>query len=302
MGDRVPLPSIAGLLSGFMAVDLFAGHFAEPARIVGFQPAVTDAPSGGSVSVDLRTATGGGGSGLSATIADGDTFPTTPVTGSIEVAGGTDLYLRITDASGSAMNLYGNFEVAAAAGAVTALTTLSLVKDYCNVAGTDDDAMLNRIISAVSLKMQNYMRRAIVEESITGEKHGDGSLGFALELARYPFDESSVAITLDGTVLDATDYDADESAGLVYYTPSDGDPVLWPAGRRNVSITYDSGFASVPADIEHAATVQAAWEFKRTRRLGDRTSVVGDNTATFLIDAWAPDVVPVLDMYRRRSI
>lgn len=61
MADRVPPPTVAGLLTGFVAVDLFAGYFPAAATLTAFQPAVTDAPSGGTVAVDLRTATGGGG-------------------------------------------------------------------------------------------------------------------------------------------------------------------------------------------------------------------------------------------------
>lgn len=302
MSERVPLPTIAGLLSGFVGVDLFAGHFSSAARLVGFQPAVTDAPSGGSIAIDLRTATGGGGSGLSATIADGARFPASPVSGAIDIAAGTDLYLRITSQSGGALGLYGQFLVEPDGGATAALTTLSQVKEYLIISGTGDDGLLTRIIAGVSLKMQTYMRRAIVAESIVGEKHSAEARTEAIVLESYPIDVNSLAVTLSTTLLDATEYDADSDTGLLYYTPGDGDPTSWPAGRRHISIDYDAGFATVPADIQNAATVQCAWEHKRVKRLGERTSVIGENTATFLVDAWAPDVVPVLDTYRARVI
>ena len=104
MADRVPLPTIPGLFSGFVGVDLFAGFFTTAQTLTEFQPAVTDAPSGGSISVDLRTATGGGGSGLSAVIPDGQKIPAAPVTGSISIAAGTTMWLRFTAESGQAMN------------------------------------------------------------------------------------------------------------------------------------------------------------------------------------------------------
>ena len=302
MTDRVPLPTISGLLSEFVNVDLFAGHFAAASRLVGFQPAVTDAPSGGSVSVDIRTATAGGGSGLSATIADGTRFPATPATGVIEVAAGTDLYLRITAATGAPLGLYGHFIVESAAGAVSALTTLVIVKEYLGITDGDSDTLLTRIIGSVSKKMQQAMRRSIVAQTVTAEKKSiSGHRQDRLLLDVYPVTTGTTSVTLSDTALTSSDFAVDLDTGIVHYTPG-GVFGYWPAGHRHVSVTYDGGYAAVPADIEGAATIQSAWEFKRQKRLGDRTSVIGDNTATFLVDAWAPDVVPVIESYRARRV
>ena len=114
-------------------------------------------------------------------------------------------------------------------------------------------------------------------------------------------DDSTLSVTLNGTALTAADFEADEDAGLLFYTPDGSDPVPWPNGRRHIEIGYSAGFAAIPADLQQAATVQAAWDFKRTERLGDRSAVIGDNTATYMVDAWAPEVKTVLDYYRMRT-
>lgn len=302
MSERVPLPSISGLVSAFVGIDLPAGHFATASRLVGFQPFVTDPPSGGDLTVELRTAIGGGGVGLSATILDGARAPAAPVTGSLEIPADTTLYMRVTAATGSSLGLYGQFLTDSEAGATAALTTLSRVKDYLGITDTDSDTVISRLISSVSLKMQTFMRRAIVAESVTAEKKSTGRNQFALVLDKYPSDESSVAVTVSDTVLDSADFDVEPASSIVYYTPSAGAPAPWPMGMRHISVAYDAGFASVPADIQDAATVQCAWEFRRINRLGNRTQVIDDNTATYLVDAWAPDVMPVLESHKSRMI
>lgn len=305
MSDRVPLPNISGLLSGFVSVDLFAGHFAGAARLVGFQPAVTDPPSGGSVTVELRTATGGGGQGLSATIPDGARTPATPVTGSIDIAAGTNLYLRVTAASGAALGLYGQFLVVDGTTSASALTSLARVKDYTDTTTTDDDAILSQLIAAVSLRMQNVMRRRIVLETIVGQRYSAGGGAPELCLRSFPVSETGLSVSLSGNALLAADFDLDSACGILFYTPGGSDPQPWPSGTRHISVGYEAGYASVPEDIQHAATIQCVWEMKRTEsrggRLGERTQLVGDNQTTFLVDAWAPDVIPVLDLYRMRS-
>ena len=306
MADRVPLPSITGLLSGFVGEDLFAGHFATASRLVGFQPAVTDPPSGGSATVELRTAAGGGGDALSAVIADGTRFPATPVTGAVDIPAGTDLYLRLTAATGGPMGLYGQYLVESAAGATTALTTLSRVKDYLGSSGSADDTILTQLIGSVSLRMQTAMRRKIVAETVASEKCSAPGGALELLLRKYPVSASGFSVSVDGTALAAEDYDVELDSGIVFYTPGGGTPSPWPRGKRHIEVGYEAGFGTVPEDIQNAATVQVVWELKRTGvrdgRLGERSQLVGDNQTTFLVDAWAPDVIPVIEHYRARSI
>lgn len=303
---RPPLPRIAGDLTPHVGVDFVAGYFATAGILVGLQPSVTDPPApGGGLTLELRTAQGGAGAGLAAAIAAGDTEPPTAVEGTVAVAAGTTLYMRITSASGAPMNLSGQYLVEASADVLPALTTLDKVKRYLRIAGNADDVLLNELIAAVSVKMQRAMRRSIVESVIVGERHScDGQL-LALQLEEYPVISGTVAVTMRGTAIDPTLLEIDTRVGQVFYRPGgiDADPSPWPRGMRHLSVSYSAGYAEVPADICAAATVQVAWEFKRTSAaggaLGQRTTVIDDNTQTFLIDAWAPDVVPVLRAYER---
>lgn len=307
MSDRVPLPSIAGLLTGFVAVDLFAGHFPAAQTLTAFQPAVTDPPSGGTVSVDLRTATGGGGSGLSAVIPDGGRFPATPVTGAISIAAGTTLYLRITAESGAALGFYGSYEVSAATGATAALTTLQRCKDFRGITGSTNDSMLNTLIQGVSTRMQSHMRRSIVSQTIVAEKHDARGDRDEITLEEFPvIAPPAVVMRFNGTVIDATTYEVDKPKGQVIQV-TNGASTSWAEGRRAYEVDYDAGYATVPEDLAQAATEQVIHRFLQTREGGNRLSLRGEIIETggdgqYMIGQWVPGVRETMDLYRNLRI
>lgn len=65
---------------------------------------------------------------------------------------------------------------------------------------------------------------------------------------RHNIDIASV--TMNGTVLDETEYEVDPEGGLLYRLCNDT-PVRWCA--RKVDVVYDAGFATVPSDLKMAA-------------------------------------------------
>lgn len=305
MPDRVPLPTIAGLLNGFVAVDLPIAYFAAAQTLEGVYPTLADPPAGGTIVLDVRTATGGGGSGITATIPDTLRSPATEATGSVTVAAGDTLYLRITaDNSGStAMNLGGYITVSAAVGAVTALTTLALVKAYKGITVSTDDTLLNTLIAGVSADMQDYLRRSIVSVAITGEKH-DGHDRDTLILDDFPIIvPPAVAVTdRNGDAVDTTKYEVDEDAGMLIKVDT-GVPGIWEKGRRNFTAAYTAGFAAVPPELSLAATKQAVYEFQKTTPGGGRIGDLGEaldagGSLNYRTGKWAEGVLDTLERFR----
>lgn len=301
MSDLGPLPTIAGTLTGFVNVDVPVAYFAQEQTLEAFFPVVTDAPSAGSVTVDLRTATGGGGSGLTATIASGNRSPAVAVTGSVAIAAGTTLYLRITAESGSAMNLSGTYSVSSAAGVSTALTSVARVKRYLNITAATWDTLLNEIVQGVSVAAQRYMARNIVQESITAEKQ-DGCGYHSIRLDASPI--SSVTATEDDAVLTASQIEVETDTGVVFRVDGSGHAIPWNKGTRNLSFDYTAGYATVPESIAFAATKQAAHEWRNAAEGGDRNGVISRNPEigdgdSYFAGAWLPSVKAVLDAYRR---
>jgi hypothetical protein len=307
MADRVPLPSIAGLLDDYVDLDLFAAYFATAQTLTDIQPAVTDAPSGGSFSVDLRTAVDGGGDGLSATIDDGANVPDPLVTGSVAIPAGTTMYLRITAVSGDPMGFYGSFECDRAAGATAALTTQQRVKTFKGISGTDNDDTINTLIQGVSKRMQTHMRRPIVSQLISAEIQDANGLSDTIILDQYPvIIPPAVVVRRNGTVVDASTYVVDAIAGELILAV-DGAASLWPEGRRAYSADYTSGYTEVPEDLVLWATKQVVHEFLQTAEGEGRLSLRGANiepggSGEYMIGQWVPGMLEAMAPYRNARI
>jgi len=186
-----------------------------------------------------------------------------------------------------------------------ALTSLSRVKDYASITDSGSDAILNTLIAAVSQRIETHLRRTLTETAVTAEKHDHQGKSDRLQLRQFPLvTTESVDVRISGTAVDAADFAIeDAAAGWLIYTPG-GEPGVWPAGRQHIEVDYTHGYSSIPEDIAEAATTQVVWQFNRTghrgSRLGSRTTESGEGaTATWMVDAWAPEVLAQLAPYRR---
>lgn len=302
--DRVPLVTVGGSLSpwigdsGDFVCALSIGTSYTLKRLF---LSVPEALSTGALSASIRSAPSGGGSAITASIASGQQSGV--ATGSVSLTGTETLYLRINSAPAEAADLSGWFELefADSVSVVTALTNTTRVKRYLNESSSVNDEVLNELILSVSAAMQAWMNRYILQRSITGEKHdGTGRLD-VLNLRDYPVIGIS-SVTVDDEALAGADYEIELNPGQLYYTP-DGEYAAWPAGRRNVVVSYSAGYATVPADLEHAATVQVVAQFKRTahggNRLGERQTTIGEAVSQYMVDAWMPEVLEIMRRHQR---
>lgn len=304
--DRVPVATVGGLLSPWIgdAGDLVAAVSVGSATLKRLFLHVPEAPSSAAIVASIRTASSGGGSGIQATIPIG--AKSGVGTGSVVLSGSETLYLRVESAGAEAADLSGWFELETADGTVviSALTNTTRVKRYLSEAGTSLDVNLNELILSVSKAMQNWMQRLILERAISNEKHDGNGVHDVLNLRHYPVTAASVTVDVDGVALDAGDFEVEEEPGQVYYKP-DGTFAPWPKGRRNLVFDYSSGYDSVPEDLEHAATLQVLYEFKKTAagggRVGERQTTVGDGINVYMVDAWVPEVLAIMQHYRRAA-
>ncbi len=187
------------------------------------------------------------------------------------------------------------------------LTSLERVKDYASLAHNDDDSILSTLVDAVSKRIQSYLGRPIVQTAVTAEKHDHQGKSDRLQVREFPIVSSKgVAVRIDGVAVAAADFEIEDAeAGWLIRTPG-GTPGSWPAGRQHIQVDYTHGFKPVPEDIIEAATTQVIWQFNRTAhrgsRLGERSTVSGEGaTSTYMVDAWAPEVLAALAPYRRRE-
>jgi hypothetical protein len=308
MAWRGSLQSMPGLLEGYEGTAYKVYDFDAANTLTKLTIRVTDAPSGGTVVVRLHNQEDKLGSYLEATIADGETFAST--TGS--VATGSALWQEIvTGVDDDAMNLSGEYEMITASGISVYFTTLAAVKQDLNISGTDAarDAVLNAIIAGVTRQMQNWIGRDIVQGTATAEKH-DGWYSEEIFTEHYPIVTDGItALSENGTALvEDTGFESlgpDLPLGRIVRI-SGGNPINWSVGRRNISITYDHGFTSIPDDLVTAATALVAAKYFETVKSGKSwRGVLSDGidpnaSVSYDKEIWERDVVPVMAPYRRR--
>lgn len=110
MARYFPVRTLTGLAYPWVDTDFDLGTVSQAETIVKVDLTVTDAPSGASIIADIRSATGGGGSGITVTIADGQKHGS--ATGSVSIASGGRIYLRVTSApAASGINLAARCEL-----------------------------------------------------------------------------------------------------------------------------------------------------------------------------------------------
>ena len=148
MAERVPF-TIPGALAGWVDTDVAVGVLGIAGAAIRTFVGVLDAPSGDTLTVDLRDATGGGGSGLEVVVADAANSGIN-IADQLDISATETVYIRVTQDSGAG-NLYGWFEFdpTGTSEVSTFFTTLARVKIDEGLTAATYDAQLSRLIQGV---------------------------------------------------------------------------------------------------------------------------------------------------------
>lgn len=134
------------------------------------------------------------------------------------------------------------------------LTTLARFKTEFDFDTDQHDTLLSRLVTKMSIWAQTYCERLFNAQDYTEYYSGDGSQ----ELLVRNFPINSVASLYDDT---NREYGADTliSADDIIIQGDDYcfgkielDDDWFNVGRKNIKITYNAGYSTVPADIEYA--------------------------------------------------
>lgn len=206
--------------------------------------------------------------------------------------------------------------------ASNALVTLTTVLDELGLTsdGGTQDARLERYINSASAAIASYCNRVFQYEAGIVEKvAGYGSP--RLYLSRTPILSIS-SITLDGSTLNSSDYELDDSAQYLYRE----DGWIWTASvqsavrpqkipfteDKDFTVTYTGGYITqqqdddavgtrtLPYDIEDAALqmVTDRWR-SQGRDRSIKAEKLGDASITYGSWELSPEVVSVLKNYKR---
>ena len=304
MAWRGTFVTVPGLLTGFVGTIQQVYAFDAANTLTKITWRVTDAPSGGTVTLRVHDQADGLGNFEDVVIADGTTFSTADVS----MVTGAGLWQEVQAESGAAMNLSGEYEMVTGDGITQNFTTLAAVKLDAKIAGTDPDrdSVLNAMISGVTGMMQDWMERDIVQGTVTSEKiDGDGS--DSVFTKKFPLLEITTLTEDAAALVENTDFESvgpDLDEGRIVRI-SGTDAIAWSRGRRNIVTTYDHGYVTVPAALVTAATSLVVAKYFETVQSGkswrglSSKGVDPNASVSYDKDIWTRETIPAMKRFRR---
>lgn len=181
----------------------------------------------------------------------------------------------------------------------TSLTTRAAFKEYLQITNTTDDALIDRLVLAVSELVAQVLQRD-VGAIVSFTEIYDGSGNIRQVLRNYPVVAvSAVSIngqaqTSAGSSVTATGYRFDRY-GLIL----NGN--VFPIGIQNITVTYTAGNAAVPADVAQAALETMAWVYRARNRAGETSKAIQGGQTSYSEKDIPPTAMRILNNYQRRS-
>ena len=159
------------------------------------------------------------------------------------------------------------------------LTSLPAVKVYLGIPldQTEDDALLQSLITGVSVGIQNWIGRDLSLKQHTDKIDGNGKN--RIMFTAWPV-TAVVAVVVNGRDIPA----ATSFEGYGYRFDAtmlilNGE--CFHFGHRNVELTYTAGYATMPADIAQVCSKLVGGKYKERDWLGYRSKSLAGETVVF---------------------
>jgi hypothetical protein len=189
------------------------------------------------------------------------------------------------------------------------LCSIGQVKSLLGISETDvaDESRFKRLIAMASAQIKGYCKRTFAVISVTAEAL-DGSGTDTLELNQSPIISVS-ALSIEGVAVDISEVkvypDYIRFAGGGGYNPRlRGDSRLFPEGVQNVVVSYQAGYAEVPAEISDACALQVVFLMNLANKQGiiSETNQVANASTTYAQSPLSPFVRATCNRYRGQRL
>ncbi len=175
------------------------------------------------------------------------------------------------------------------------LTSLSAVKDLLTVKGSEDDALLQYLITGLSAFLKKYLNNDLISASYSERYNGTGSK--VLCLKNSPITAVS-SLKVDGVpVAESTGFLTGYIIGEHYLLMVGS---VFTKGQLNVEVSYTAGLAAVPEDISLVCKQLVGAEYKVRARLGEKSrSIPTGGTVSFAESDLTPLQAKILSNYKK---
>ena len=134
------------------------------------------------------------------------------------------------------------------------LVTAAQVKEYLDITGTDQDALINSLITRLSAFAETFCNRIFDDDDYTEIQDGQSFSDNQLFTKQFPINtlasvhDDKERVYGASTLIPAADlvFEADE--GIIKRT----DGGVFAEGVHNIQIIYNAGFVDIPDDLQQA--------------------------------------------------
>lgn len=189
------------------------------------------------------------------------------------------------------------------------LTTLADVKGWLRLTAATDDALLTRLITAQSARIETYCSRTFASQAYTDTY--DGKDTTALPFDNFPVTAVS-SVTIDGVPIPASPAPTSLNPYVPGYRFSEtmlsliggGFPFgtyRFNRGYQNVIVAYTAGYSAnaIPAELAQACIELVSIRYREIDRIGQQSKSIGGETVSFFKGDLPASVVGMLQPYRR---
>ena len=159
-----------------------------------------------------------------------------------------------------------------------ALITVTEIKDWLKLSGSDDDDFLQRAINDWSDTIEKRLGRVIISTEHTDERHDGGKI--AVLLKNIPVTEIS-SVSVDGAALGLSDCTVDQDSGILRLVSGKA----FNGGPGSILVAYTGGYETVPGDLVRCVKQIVALEYYLSghgrKALAKRGESTGEGTATY---------------------
>ena len=158
-------------------------------------------------------------------------------------------------------------------------------------------AYLAALVSAASNMIIRYCKRDFVDTAYVDEEY-DGEGTYVLMLRQFPIITLTSVETMesDGTLLTCltAQFRTDDDVGEIRHIPEcTCDYTYFPKGYRNILVTYQAGFATIPEDVQEATAQTVAWLYANASAAANVESwKLGDAAQKYKLDLGGTPMLP----------
>lgn len=176
------------------------------------------------------------------------------------------------------------------------LTSVENVKQFLGINISDDDALLDALVTQASAYIEQWISRSVGLNEYTDVFDGYGKTTYMF--TNFPAQSVSHVYVNDIEIFPSTGvtdsgYIFDETRlvlrGSKYFVQ----------GQMNCSVTYMAGYATVPNELVIICTELVAFHYKQRERIGVTSKNLGGETISFSQENIPPAVKAIMINWRK---